>query len=73
MSSIKLTPTMMAGLEKMAEKLKRQSATLAEPNENTGKALEKRGLIERTDTINGWAYYRITHAGFEALTTMRSA
>lgn len=59
----KLTPTMLAGLRKMALKLKRQSETLPEPNENTGKALEARGLIEFTKTNNGWRYYVLTDAG----------
>lgn len=59
----KLTPTMLAGLRKMALKLKRQSETLPEPNENTGKALEARGLIEFTRTNNGWKYYVLTEAG----------
>lgn len=62
-----LTPTMLEGLRKMEMKLRRQTATLAEPNENTGKALLRRGLLERTDTQNGWNYYTITDAGRSVL------
>ena len=61
--NVKLTPTMLAGLRKMALKLKRQSETLPEPNENTGKALAARGLIEFVKTSNGWNYYVLTDAG----------
>lgn len=60
---MKLTPTMLAGLRKMALKLKRQSSTLAEPNENTGRALAKRGLVEYVETSNGWNYYVLTDVG----------
>ncbi|WP_430438952.1 hypothetical protein [Shinella sp.] len=62
---MKLTPTMLAGLRKMALKLKRQSSTLAEPNENTGRALAKRGLVELAadGPRNGWNYYVLTDAG----------
>lgn len=61
--NVKLTPTMLSGLRKMALKLKRQSSTLAEPNEGTGRALAKRGLIEFVETSNGWNYYVLTDAG----------
>lgn len=60
---MKLTDTMEQGLRKMAKKLERQTATVAEPNDNTGRALEKRGLIEKTDTQNNWNYYQLTDAG----------
>lgn len=66
---MKLTETMDSGLRKMAEKLKRQTATLAEPNENTGQALAKRGLIEKTDTQHGWNYYQLTDAGRDYLSS----
>lgn len=63
--NVNLTPTMLNGLRKMALNLMRQSVTLAEPNENTGRALAKRGLIELADNgpRNGWNYYVLTHAG----------
>ncbi|WP_430439035.1 hypothetical protein [Shinella sp.] len=64
---MKLTPTMLAGLRKMALKLKRQSSTLAEPNENTGRALAKRGLVEYVETSNGWNYYVLTDVGLAEL------
>lgn len=64
-----LTPTMILGLETMAKKLLRRSETLAEPNENTGKALLKRSLIEATGKKNGWNYYRITPDGYKVLST----
>lgn len=61
---MKLTPTMIHGLRKMELKLKRQSSTMAEPNENTGRALAARGLIELAETTkNGWNYYVLTEAG----------
>jgi len=62
-----LTPTMLAGLKKMALKLERQQQTIAEPNDNTGRALEKRGLVEFIHTRNGWNYYRITELGRAAI------
>lgn len=63
----KLTPTMLVGLEAMERKLRRQSKSLAEPNENTGQALLKRGLIEFVGKENGWNYYVLTDAGRAAL------
>lgn len=65
---MKLTPTMLAGLQKMAQNLKRQSATMGEPNDGTGKALERRGLVERVEhNSSGWNYYVLTAAGRSAL------
>jgi len=62
-----LTPTMLAGLKKMARYLERRSETMAEPNDNTGRALLNRGLLEFVHQKNGWNYYRITPAGRAAL------
>lgn len=64
---MKLTPTMLHGLRHMATRLKSQRSTLAEPNENTGKALVARGLIELVDKSNGWNRYVLTAAGRELL------
>lgn len=64
---MKLTPTMLAGLHKMALKLQRQKKTMAEPNDNTGRALAARGLIQFVDKSNGWNYYVLTDAGRSAL------
>jgi len=65
---MKLTPTMLHGLAQMEKNLRRQPETLAEPNDNTGKALEKRGLVVRVaEKTNGWNYYRLTEAGRTAL------
>jgi len=61
--NVKLTPTMLAGLRKMALKLQRQKTTMAEPNESTGKALAARGMIEFVEKSNGWNYYILTDAG----------
>lgn len=69
---MKLTETMLAGLKKMATKSRRfgDVPMLPEPNENTGKALEKRGLIEFVEMRSGWRHYRITEAGRAALKEM---
>ena len=69
---MKLTPTMLNGLRKMAKKLERQSQTMAEPNDNTGRALEKRGLVRQTETRNGWNYYVLTDAGRAALSEQKT-
>ncbi len=58
-----LTPTMLEGLKQMAEKIRYRRASLAEPNDNTGKALEKRGLIAFSEKHNGFNYYVLTDAG----------
>lgn len=63
----KLTPTMYEGLKVMAGKLLRQPSVLSYPNENTGKALLKRGLIEYVETRDGWRRYVLTDAGRAAL------
>lgn len=64
---VKLTPTMLEGLRKMALKLKRQSSVMAEPNDNTGRALEKRGLIAFAGKSGKWNRYVLTDAGRAAL------
>jgi hypothetical protein len=64
---MKLTPTMLNGLTRMAAALRRQDAVMAEPNETTGKALLKRGLIEIVDARTVWPRYRLTDAGRAAL------
>jgi hypothetical protein len=63
----KLTETMLFGLRAMEARMSRQSSVLPEPNESTGKALEKRGLIEFVKLDKGWRYYRVTDAGRAAL------
>lgn len=63
----RLTETMIGGLRRMAQKLERHSAVMAEPNENTGKALLKRGLIEIVEDRPSWPRYRLTEAGRAAL------
>ena len=61
--NLKLTPTMLSGLYKMAQKLKRQSDTMAEPNDNTGRALAVRGLVQFVEQRRGFNYYVLTDAG----------
>ncbi len=58
-----LSPTMLNGLIKMHEKLKRWSFIMAEPNENTGKALEKRGYIKFVQYTGAFRTYVLTEAG----------
>lgn len=65
--NVKLTPTMLEGLRLMEIKLRRQRTTMAEPNENTGRALAKRGLIEFVEKSRGWNYYVLTDAALAAL------
>jgi hypothetical protein len=67
MGEVKLTATMLAGLAKMAAGLKKHQAVMAEPNEATGRALLKRGLIEVVVDRSAWPLYRITDAGRAAL------
>lgn len=65
---MKLTETMAHGLAKMALFYDRRGApVMAEPNENTGKALLKRGLIELAGSSGGVNLYVITEAGRQAL------
>lgn len=64
---MKLTPTMLSGLARMARNYDRYGTTMAEPNENTGRALEKRGMIEAVGISGPWRRYRITPAGRAAL------
>lgn len=64
---MKLSPTMLAGLQKMAKRLERQSAVMAEPNEATGRALHSRGLIEVAVPRKPWPLYRLTDAGRQTL------
>lgn len=64
---MKLTKTMIEGLRRMAVRLETRSAVMAEPNENTGKALLARGLIEIAKERPAWPLYRITPAGRAAL------
>ena len=66
--SEKLTPTMLDGLRRMAKRLERMGCVMAEPNENTGRALLKRGLIEIADDRAAWPRYRLTDLGRTALT-----
>lgn len=63
MGDVKLSPTMLEGLRLMEIKLRRQRITMAEPNESTGRALLKRGLIEFVEKSNGWNYYVLTESG----------
>jgi len=58
-----LTETMKSGLLRMAKKLERQEASLGEPNNNTAKALVKRGLVQGVGKRNGWDYYILTEDG----------
>lgn len=60
---LKLTPVMIKGLQRMALKLKRIETCMAEPNDNTGRALVKRGLLEEAEPYNGWKQYRLTDKG----------
>lgn len=62
---MKLTPTMEAGLRRMAYNMgKYNMAVMAEPNDNTGKALEKRGLVARANKPgDAWNRYTLTEAG----------
>lgn len=64
---MKLTPTMKDALAVMADKLKYSSSVFSEPNENTGRALLKRGLIEVVGKSGGWNLYVLTEAGRQAL------
>lgn len=64
----KLTPTMLNGLRRMAARLKTRQGVMSEPNEATGKALLKRGLIEVVEARGHWPLYRLTDAGRAALT-----
>jgi|GEM_PF-3262723 len=65
---MKLTETMLHGLAQMARYSDRRgNPVMAEPNENTGKALMKRGLIELTGSNGGVNLYDITEAGRQAL------
>ena len=64
---MRLSETMLHGLRKMQEKHRRQDTVLAEPNDNTGRALEKRGLVEFVMERDGWRRYRVTSAGRAAL------
>ena len=64
-----LTKTMMDGLREMAKASDRypgSPAVLASPNDNTGRALEKRGLI-KLHSCQNWNRYTITDAGRKAL------
>nr|DAE48935.1 MAG TPA: Transcriptional regulator PadR-like family [Caudoviricetes sp.] len=64
---MKLTPTMKEALARMADKLKYRSRVFSEPNENTGRALLKRGLIEVVGKSGGWNLYVLTDAGRQVL------
>jgi hypothetical protein len=63
----RLTPAMLNGLREMDENLKRWGTTMAVPNENTGRALESRGLIEVIGKSGKWNRYVLTPAGRQAL------
>ncbi len=64
----KLSPMMEKGLRRMAENLASANAVMACPTDNTGKALERRGLIEFVClNSGGWRTYRLTPAGRRAL------
>lgn len=64
----KLSPMMQKGLRRMADNLTTANAVMAYPTDNTGKALERRGLIEFVRlNSGGWRTYRITPAGRRAL------
>lgn len=64
----KLSPMMLKGLRRMAESLTRSGAVMAYPTDTTGKALERRGLVEFAGlNSGGWRTYRLTEAGRRAL------
>jgi len=66
---MKLSPTMIEGLRSMAVESDRINgkSVFARPNENTGRALVARGLIERADVTFAWPRYTITQAGRDVL------
>lgn len=64
----KLSQAMEIGLRHMAKALTRMDAVMPYPTDNTGKALERRGLIEFVRlNSGGWRTYRLTPAGRAAL------
>lgn len=59
-----LSETMKIGLKRMARKLKTNPAgsCMSEPNENTGRALARRGYIEIV-SVGMYPYYTVTDKG----------
>ncbi len=64
---MKLTTNMKEALASMADKIKYRSSDFPEPNENTARALLKRGLIEVVGKSGGWNLYVLADAGRQAL------
>jgi hypothetical protein len=66
-----ITPSMIGGLVRMAQDEKRDTlrrGVLPHPNNQTGKALLARGLVEKIPRLNSpWDYYRITPEGYALL------
>lgn len=63
---MELSETMDRGLRSMAKKLRRYGGyVMAEPNDNTGRALERRGLLEKDPRVeSAWQRYCLTDAGW---------
>jgi hypothetical protein len=61
-----LSETMDRGLRAMAKKVRRYGGyVMAEPNDNTGRALERRGLLEKDPRVGSvWQRYCLTDAGW---------
>jgi len=68
MANQAMTKTMERGLLAMAKKLARNNEAygycMSEPNENTGKALVRRGMIAEVEHFTAWPQYRLTAVGW---------
>lgn len=71
MGSAKLSETMQRALGLLYNDLKHQKAALIWPNENTGRALEARGLVEVLGRSGSWALYGLTETGRAAVAGIR--
>jgi hypothetical protein len=59
-----LSDTMKSCMRIMARKMRRgMEYCMAEPNDNTGRALEKRGYLERSPVVSYFGQYKFTDKG----------
>jgi hypothetical protein len=64
-----LTPTMLNGLRRMHKDIVKRNGrpVLASPNDNTARALVRRGLLQESGASGGWQRYILTEAGRRSL------
>lgn len=71
-NKLKLTKTMLGGLDRMERSAARTGTSLGWPNENTARALERRGLVKVVGSERNWLTYEITEEGRDVLARNRS-